>query len=255
MNKTLWRLTVVALGAVLFLAAGADAAKGPPQYHFVDLGSDSHANGINSKAWVVGQSWSSATSSWHAFLWTAKGGMQDPGNLGGDGGTWANGINNKGQVVGASYLKGNTIVHAFLWTAKGGMQDLDTLGGTYGEAKGINSKGQVVGFSYPSGNPGYHAFLWTAKGGIQDLGVPVGGTNCYPQAINRKGQVVGNYDNGNGSNVFGFYWSQATGFLDLNTLVVDLPSGVKVEVATGISDKGVVVGYTNEGHACLLTPQ
>ena len=51
---------------------------------------------------------------YHAFRWTATGGMQDLGTLGG---TFSNAptINDRGQVAGAAYTAGGHY-HAFLWT-------------------------------------------------------------------------------------------------------------------------------------------
>ena len=51
----------------------------------------------------------------HAFRWTASGGMQDLGTLGGDYGSSASAINARGQVAGYSSTPDGT-THAFLWT-------------------------------------------------------------------------------------------------------------------------------------------
>jgi probable HAF family extracellular repeat protein len=102
--------------------------------------------GINKAGQVVGGAYA-ATGFFHAFLWTASGGMQDLGTLPGSYETVAYGINDSGQVVGDALMSnGNT--RAFMWTPTGGMQDLGTLpGGSNARAFGINDAGLVVGWS------------------------------------------------------------------------------------------------------------
>jgi probable HAF family extracellular repeat protein len=191
MKKKLWRLTVAALGAVLFLAAGADAAKRPPQYHFADLGTlggnESEAYGINDGRQVVGYAFTH-TGEKHAFLYS-KGRKRDLGTLGGTE-SWAYGINNAGQVVGYATTP-EASYHAFLYS-KGVMTDLGTLGVGDSFAFGINDLGEVVGVWGGTGTPGtgFHAFLYS-NGVMTDLGTLPGGGTSVANAINEHGRVVG----------------------------------------------------------------
>ncbi len=83
---------------------------------------------INNSGTVVGQS-PVAKGYRHAFSWTANGGMQDLGTLGGAESS-ALSISNKGWVVGTSLTNtGTGLLHCFLWTTSGGMQDFTVLAG------------------------------------------------------------------------------------------------------------------------------
>jgi probable HAF family extracellular repeat protein len=139
--------------------------------------------------------------------------------------------------------------------------DLGTLGGTVSCASGINNSGQVVGYAYTSEGD-YHAFLYD-RGEMIDLGT-FGGPNSTASAINDSGQVVG-YANTVGSSPLppplnqpyshAFLYSGGK-MLDLRTLLTT--SGWRLLDATGINDKGQIVGQGmnpgGQNHAFLLTP-
>ena len=136
----------------------------PADVDITDLGilggSSSWATGINDAGQVVGYS-TTASFDYHAFVWTASGGMRDLGTLGG---AWseATSINDAGHVTGYSYTA-SVDYHAFMWTPGGSMRDLGTLGGADSLATGINDAGQVVGYSTTAGGSANHATLWTVR--------------------------------------------------------------------------------------------
>jgi probable HAF family extracellular repeat protein len=154
-----WLRTLVALtlvGVVVTAVAPATAQT----VTITDLGTfgvfEAIANDINDQGQVVVQGLTERGSS-RAFLWSAQGGGQDLGTLGGA--SVANDINDQGQVVGWSSTASGEM-HAFVWSAQAGMQDLGTLGGESSEARGINNQGQVVGWSETTSFE-FHAVLWT----------------------------------------------------------------------------------------------
>jgi probable HAF family extracellular repeat protein len=227
-------MTAVALAAAL--AGPAHAQSGSPPTDLGTLGGpSSQAYGINDAAQVVGGS--TPAASYHPFLWTAAGGMEDLGTLEGYPYAFALGINNAGQVVGRSGIP----PHAFLWAAYSGMVDLGTLGGSTSIAAGINDAGQVVGWSVNVGSA-IRAFVWTAADGMSDVGT-LGGDNSRAYGINTAGQVVGESEGADHIS-YAFLWNAGGGMVKL---------GNPYSVARGINDAGQVVGSEPNGHGFLWT--
>ena len=108
---------------------------------------------INNQGQVVGNSDLPGDTTFHAFLWTKRTGMQDLGTLSGDVASLSISINDAGTVVGAS-LDASFNPRAFLWE-KGVMTDLNTL--IAGDSPlylltgcSINSRGEITGLGLTS---------------------------------------------------------------------------------------------------------
>jgi len=173
-----------------------------------------------------------------AFRWTASGGMQDLGTLGGNK-SWALGVSANGAVVVGWAENAAEQERAFRWTASGGMQDLGTLGGNESWALGVSANGAVV-VGWADNAAGYsHAFRWTASGGMQDLGT-LGGMYSGASGVSADGSVVVG-----GSGRRAFRWTASGGMEDLNTTYASLlTNGSYLEYATAISPDGrYIVGY------------
>lgn len=130
----------------------------------------SQARGLSESGVVVGYSWG---TTFRGFLWTATGGMQPIGTLGGTS-SYAYAINDNGVVVGASHVASGAL-HAFARKA-GVMVDLGVLPGhSSSEAFAINAGGEIVGRSFGPG--GYRAVRWT----VSFPGATTPGTNVSVQ--------------------------------------------------------------------------
>ena len=209
----------------------------------------SGARGINGAGQVVGD-FETSSGADHAYVWTpmahngTTGTMVDLGSILGATTSAADVINESGQVAGTSSSG------TFLYSGAK-VTYLDGLGAS-GTPSAINDAGQVVGSSYTGTTV---AFLYSG-GHSYDLG-SLGGGNTDPYAINAVGQVVGV----TGTGVTPFLWTPTTPngttgtMVNLNTLIGS--TTVMLQEATGINDRGQIVGYGTDSkgnaHALLLT--
>jgi probable HAF family extracellular repeat protein len=159
----------LSVAVILSLASTQAYAQAKIPITITDLGilpggTGSMASAINDSGEVVGGA-DVPSGDVHAFLWTAKGGMQDIGGLPGANGTHGSGINIQGQVVGYSGQLDRTTgqwaanwPRAFLWTANQGMLELPKLPGSgFDAAFAINNQGKIVGQSAA------RAVIWQKK--------------------------------------------------------------------------------------------
>jgi uncharacterized membrane protein len=181
-------------------------------------------------------------------------------------------INDQGIVSGESQLPGNTATQPVLWAA-GSVQRIPNCCG--GSATGVDARTQVIGAAYDEQGR-YYAYRWTASLGVERIGPAQGfsaavvanergeiviqtfpGTllyanghatrvtlapryPSYAQAINDCSVIVGAF--GAFSDAYrAFIWQSDIGFQDLNTRI-PRDSGWTLESATGINDRGEIVG-------------
>jgi len=148
-------------------------------------GAESTARAINDAGQIIGAS-HVALGGYHAFVWSAVGGMVDLGSL--DYNSDATAINDLGQIAGSSGPNSG-LSHAFMWSAENGMVDLGGRGGSFTRVNAINHAGQLAGMSFTP-NERAHAFLWSESGGIVDLG-DLGSPASFALAMNDAGQIAG----------------------------------------------------------------
>ena len=239
-------------------------------------GNDAAAFAINGSGIIYGMSYTDTSANdstglprTHPFLWK-NGSMLDLGTLGGTlattgsfaYGPWGSVLNDSGQAIGTSTLAGDEVWHAFLWD-KGKMIDLGTLGGDNSEPLAISERGWVVGRSdYSPNSPNHHAVLWFNGTSKTDLGIVAPCLNSTATALNSRGEVVGGQSHctnnpGDIGYESAFMWRPGREMVDIDSLVVPA-SGIHVDLATGINDKGEIAAQgtlpTGELHAVLLVP-
>lgn len=217
------------------------------------------ANGINNSGQIAG-----SVTGGHAFVRNANGTVTDIGTLTTYTGakSYGTGINSNGQVAAYDFMgSGQSATAAgFVWT-NGSKQATGALGGSNSTLSAINNAGQVVGTAETTYASYTHAF-WYGAGQKKDLGTL--GDTSKANAINNNGQIVGLtdgvFDDG-GINHAALWTINSDGSVtltDLNTLIAG--SGWVLAEATGINDKGQIVGYGTVGegfdaqtHAFLLS--
>jgi len=147
----------------------------------------SYAYAVSADGVVVGGSY--YTSGYgSAFRWTASGGMQNLGTLGGE---WSEawGVSADGSVVVGRAENAAGQGRAFRWQ-NGVMQDLGTLpGGSSSTASGVSADGSVVVGVADNDAGRRRAFRWTASDGMQNLGT-LGGYCSVASGVSADGFVV-----------------------------------------------------------------
>lgn len=206
--------------------------------------------GVNSHGHVVGQS-KTASGLYHAFLHDGVE-MIDLGTLGGTFSV-AQAINDDGVIVGqAEDAEGRYT--SFIYE-NGEMRDIGTLGGSFAQAFAINNQKVVAGASLMV-NDSKHGFSWDETNGMIDLG-DLGRPPSEAYSINEAGYIVGYSDMPDrhpGLNPF--MYDHGTMY-DLNEHYSAAGQWV-LDVARGINNNGVIVGYGVLGEiqarGFLLTP-
>jgi probable HAF family extracellular repeat protein len=216
------------------------AATGMTDLGLLPGATQSVALGINGRGEVVG--YSLGADGERPFRWTEELGMQDM-SKGGSVTGQALAINEDGQIAGALMLPDDPydFASAVVWNASGAMVDVirclyqtNHADGCGAGAVAINKDGTVVGTN------GQNAIIWTSATGVQTLsGVPAGDFASSATGINDSGTVVGNLYGTSGQRNFGFIWSVAGGYRS-----VPLPAGRHFMQLTGISNRGLIVGWT-----------
>jgi probable HAF family extracellular repeat protein len=207
---------------------------------FGSLGGDyAHANAVDDSGEVIGYSYVTGNTGYHATIFE-KHGPKDLGTLGGDD-SIAYAINNGGRIAGLSTLTpGNRAFHAVMFSLHNvPAVDLGTLGGNNSAAFGLNEKNIAVGTSSLPGDAIYHAALFTTHSPPLDLGT-LGGNASEAHAINEHGLIVGystllNQEGTTHAALFKRGGSPA----DLGTL------GGPTSQAVGVNDKGLIVGFAD----------
>jgi hypothetical protein len=142
----------------------------------------------------------------------------------------ARSINSQGMIVGDTYDQAGRY-HAFVWDAAHGAHPLDVPGEEYSSALVVGSSGAIIVNATPGG-----LFLYFG-GKLDPLDIPKG----TPRAMNKDGVVVGSFGPGPEAQR-AFVWDKVHGMRNLNTLI-SANSDWTLEVATGINDRGEIVGW------------
>lgn len=201
-----------------------------------DLGSfggDTSAGRINDHGAIVGYS-ENAQEERQAFVWTRELGMRPlfPTRTR----SAAMDINNAGDIVG-SYGNRPFVIR------QGVVTFLPTIYGEYSEARAINDAGVIVGLDKPNTEFAF-GIKW-----VDDMPTILpGGLAMWPGKINESGQIVGSH--------WAFHIHTEYSVTWIGNSVFELPSLVGVGMASGLNERGDMVGWVLDrnwqyGTACL----
>jgi uncharacterized membrane protein len=202
---------------------------------------------LNAAGQVVGLLLGRDTSTWQAFVWSPKAGLESLGTLGGARSS-ASAISESGLVAGNAQLAGSAaddVGHAFLYDARAphpALQDLNARAHTPGwvlrAANDVNDK-FVVGYGLHDGQS--RAFRMTLESGqVDDLGT-LGTGSSVGWAVDGAGDVVGWVARDVHTNVAIVYGAGLGGLHALDDFV-DPAEGWQLEQANGINAHGAIVG-------------
>lgn len=152
-------------------------------------------------------------------------------------------INDNGLVAGTFWLHGEK--YFFLWDEKNGIRQInlpDTA-----NIVALNNPGQIAG-NYNNENGQRRGYVWDERCGYFDIGT-LGGDFTHIYDMNDFGHVVGQSECSSISRVdekkeqHAFVWCGC--MLDLGALNGDLGMCGDASIATGINNKGQIVGISN----------
>jgi len=229
----------IAIAATICGSVTSASAQGHTAYVVNDLGTLGGrflvGLAVNANGDVAGYG-ELADGSYHAFRWTATGGLEDLGANGGLSSQAAN-INNNGDVVGV-YIDQYGWPHGFIAPRGGVMRDVSTPAHTVHRVNAITDDGRFTGMLFvPQTSAQYHAFRTRVDGTFEDFG---GEFTSVGLALNGAGEVTGfdSHDRFGASTARAFRFSDAAGLVDLGTLGGARSHGLS------INNAGVVVGWS-----------
>lgn len=227
----------MAIGGLL-LAAGAVRAGDIAMLPSLG-GSNAFAHDINESGAVVGEAQVSGDVALHAVVWVG-GVPTDLGAISGDSAAWA--INDAGQIVGSSDTLSRRT--AMLWQNGGWTDvgaDMHAVGSSV--AWDINAGGLVVGQASLDGGFA-NGFVWDGPGTGMIAGTVPGYNGSANKGVNSAGVTVGH----------GFFFGDpdramtgvpnGKGGYDAYDIA---PPGYTFSLATAVSDRGMIVGFANDG--------
>ena len=236
------RFNALISACVLSLIATASWSQSITWLGVLPNGGWSSAYGVSADGAVVVGYATNDAGQYRAFRWTASGGMQDLGTLGGRE-SRAYGVSADGRVVVGWATNDAGQYRAFRWE-NGVMQDLGTLpGGSLSVAQGVSADGALVVGEADNAAGQRRAFRW--KNGVMRALGTLGGDLSVANDVSANGAVVVGWSYDDARRQRAFRWTEASGQMqDLGT-----PPGTDYSAASGVSADGSVVVGTSVNDA------